>query len=187
MSPQAVNLCAHARTNGKLCESPALKERRFCYYHQRDLDRRDALEQNLDHRRGLIAKGQTYELHQLLPDGKTIFDDNSVELFQEMKPPLLEDGDAIQAELSTLYRIIATRQVDHRTAALLLYNLKIATMNVRNTRPPFTRSNEHAMEDDSPIKGFGPMDAVYERARQKAQAMQNPASPAKKAASGTEG
>ena len=131
-------------------------------------------------------------MHSLLPDGKTPFDDNSVELFQQIKPPLFEDGDAIQAELSSLYRIIATRQVDHRTASLLLYNLKIAAMNVRNTRPPFTRSGVGALEDESPIKGFGPMNDIYERARQKARAMADKAAEAmaatkKKAASGTEG
>ena len=162
MTQPSLPLCGHARTNGRLCESPALHAKRYCYYHQRDHDRRIRIEQNLEYRRGCIASGKTHELHCLLPDGKTAYDDNSAELFHDLQPSIFEDGDAIQVELSTLYRAISTRQLDAQTARLLLYNLQIASNNLRNAHPPSWRL-AMATQDEAPIKPFAPIAEAIHR------------------------
>lgn len=181
-----MNLCAHTYPNGHLCESPALRNERLCYYHKRDHDRRARLDQNLDHRRSLIASGNTYELNQVLRDGKTVFDDNCAELFQDLQAPSLDNGNAIQTQLSTVFYAIATQQVSPRAAALMLYNLQIASANLKNTRPPDHDRARKAEEDSRPIPAFEPFLEAMERARQKAVDMAASLGK-KKVANGAEG
>jgi hypothetical protein len=46
---------------------------------------------------------------------------------------LLEDADSIQMGLGEVMRLLMTRQVDHRTAALMLYGLQTASANLKHT------------------------------------------------------
>ena len=47
--------------------------------------------------------------------------------------PTLEDANSIQVGLAEVMRQLATQMIDHRTAALLLYALQIASANVKFT------------------------------------------------------
>jgi len=47
--------------------------------------------------------------------------------------PLLEDANSIQVGLAEVLRLLATQQIDHRTAALMLYALQTASANLRMT------------------------------------------------------
>jgi hypothetical protein len=47
--------------------------------------------------------------------------------------PILEDANSIQAGLAEMLRLLATNQVEHKTAALMLYALPTAAANVRYT------------------------------------------------------
>ena len=54
---------------------------------------------------------------------------------------LPEDADSIQMGLGEVIRLMMTRQVDHRTAALTLYALQTASANLKHTSfepPPMT-------------------------------------------------
>src|SRR5437899_8042999 len=48
--------------------------------------------------------------------------------------PVLEDADSIQITLGQIMRMIVCRQVDTKSAGLLLYALQIASTNLRRTR-----------------------------------------------------
>jgi hypothetical protein len=47
--------------------------------------------------------------------------------------PILEDANSIQAGLAEMLRLLATNQIEHKTAALMLYALQTAAANVRHT------------------------------------------------------
>jgi len=46
---------------------------------------------------------------------------------------LLEDADSVQMGLGEITRLMMTRQVDHRTAALMFYALQTASANLKHT------------------------------------------------------
>src|SRR5437016_1716510 len=184
------NFCSHARTDGRYCKSPALHGQRFCYYHQRDHDRRMRLSQNLEHRRSCISHGRFQELHTQMPDNSA-FDDNSAGLFHDLQPQLLDDPNAIQSWLSTMFHVIATRQIDLRAAGLLLYNLQIASGNLKRARAPLFDHERVATADATPIHRYPGFEDAWELLKQRQDAERREAEPAgpevKKAASGTKG
>src|SRR5271166_3888317 len=47
--------------------------------------------------------------------------------------PTLEDANSIQVGLAEVMRQMVTQMIDHKTAALLLYALQIASANVKRT------------------------------------------------------
>jgi hypothetical protein len=48
--------------------------------------------------------------------------------------PVLEDANAVQMGLMQVMQLLATGQMDHRTAGLMLYALQTASANLRNTQ-----------------------------------------------------
>jgi len=100
--PNYPNRCQHLHTNGTQCGSPALRRKRFCYFHKRYQDERIRL--NTDRRRRGVA---TFIL------------------------PVLEDANSIQMSLMQIMRLLLTGQIEHKTASLLLYALQTASSNLR--------------------------------------------------------
>ena len=47
--------------------------------------------------------------------------------------PLLEDANSVQMALMQVMQLLATGQMEHKTAALMLYALQTASCNLRNT------------------------------------------------------
>ncbi len=93
--------CAHIKTNGTQCGSPALRERRYCFFHEK-------------------WQGQQIALKNELPPAPTSF-----------TLPVLEDADSIQVALMQVMRLILARQLNLKTASLLLYALQTASFNLR--------------------------------------------------------
>jgi len=102
--PDCIARCQHIKINGTQCGSPALRRNRFCYFHKRWCDQRIRL--NSARAR---SKPAAFEL------------------------PLLEDANSIQVALMQVMRLLASNQLDHKTAGLLLYALQTASVNLRNT------------------------------------------------------
>jgi hypothetical protein len=50
-----------------------------------------------------------------------------------MTLPSLEDANSIQVALAEIVRLLATNQIDHRPAGLMLYALQTASANLRMT------------------------------------------------------
>jgi len=96
--------CQHLKVNGTQCGSPALRRNRFCFFHKRFQDERIRL--SADRARRGVA---TFIL------------------------PVLEDANSIQIALMQVIRLLVGRQIDHKTASLLLYALQTASANLRMT------------------------------------------------------
>ena len=97
--------CQHLKTNGTQCGSPSLKQKRFCYFHNR-----------------------WSETHLDLNSAGALRVTSTVIL------PVLEDADSIQVALMQIMRLILCRQLDNKIAGLLLYALQTASANLRHTQ-----------------------------------------------------
>ena len=97
-------LCRHIKTNGVQCQSPALKEAVYCYFHSRFSQRH-------------IGFRHTPETGSALIPGQHI----------ELSP--IEDRESVQVALSVVINALATGQLDIRRATALLYGLQLASSN----------------------------------------------------------
>jgi len=96
--------CSHIKTNGIQCGSPALRDRRYCFFHQN-------------------WQSQHITLNSPRPETPIGF-----------TLPVLEDADSIQVALMQVMRLIASGQLDLKAAGLLLYALQTAACNVRQLK-----------------------------------------------------
>jgi hypothetical protein len=101
--PATIVRCHHVKVNGTLCGSPALRRRRYCYFHQQWREQR--LRINTRARRHA----------------------------RNLDLPVLEDANSIQITLMQVMRLILTGQIDGKTAGLLLYALQTASVNLKHT------------------------------------------------------
>jgi hypothetical protein len=103
----------HIMRSGAQCGSPAMRQARFCYQHQRQHDERLALEAD-------NARSARYP--------------------QFILPPI-EDAASIQASLAKIIRLLAAGQIETKTASVLLYSLQLASTNLQHSEaaggPPF--------------------------------------------------
>src|SRR5277367_5959914 len=100
------NECRHIFTSGKKCQSPALHDQNFCYFHGNT-------------RKRPARKDDAYEPY--IPPQDTAHN----------LPPL-EDADAIQLAISDVVLALAANRIDPRRARILLYGLQVASQNHRN-------------------------------------------------------
>src|SRR5436309_183645 len=96
--------CQHLKTNGTQCGSPALRNGEYCYFHRRWR---------------MTTVDLSHSAHHVT---------------SEFVLPVLEDAESIQITLGQVMRMIVCRQVDTKSAGLLLYGLQIASANLRRTR-----------------------------------------------------
>ena len=125
-----VDLCRHIKTNGKVCNSPALTRSAFCYFHAK-LRRRH---------RTLVHTAQpaiqTYEIAydtHGYPIPQPLPEPASNAATAELDLPLLEDAESVQVALSIIVSAIAHNRIDSRRAAAILYGLQLASANARHT------------------------------------------------------
>jgi len=98
------NRCQHLKINGTQCGSPALRRNRFCFFHKRFQDERVHLAADRV-RRGAAS----------------------------FVLPVLEDANSIQVALMQVMRLLVSKQIEPKTASLLLYALQTASTNLRMT------------------------------------------------------
>ena len=98
------NRCQHIKVNGTQCGSPALRRNKFCFFHKRWQTERIQLNAS-NHKR----RARCLDL------------------------PVLEDANSIQITLMQVMRMIVSREIDSKTAGLLLYALQTASFNLRHT------------------------------------------------------
>jgi hypothetical protein len=96
--------CRHIKTNGLQCQSPALTEASYCYFHNR-LHQRHAGFRHTPATRGYLIPGQHIEL------------------------TALEDRESVQIALSVVINALATGHLETKRATVLLYGLQLASMN----------------------------------------------------------
>ena len=92
--------CRHVKEDGAYCGSPALRDRKYCYYHLmqrgRRLRRARALRENVPYRIEIQSLDNVY---------------------------------AIPAALTEIAQALAAGQLDPRTAGKLLYAIQLAAMS----------------------------------------------------------
>ena len=98
--------CRHIFTSGKKCQSPALTDQPFCYFHSNT-------------RKKPTPANQPYDPYT---DPK--------EIVLALTP--LEDPDAIQLALSEVVLALAANRIDPRRARILIYGLQVASLNHRH-------------------------------------------------------
>jgi hypothetical protein len=100
-------ICRHIKTNGLQCQSPALTEADYCYFHAR-LHQSHATYRHTPATRGYLIPGQHIQL------------------------TALEDRESVQIALSVVINALATGQLETKRATALLYGLQLASMNSTN-------------------------------------------------------
>src|SRR2546427_11426987 len=96
--------CQHIKVNGTQCGSPAVRDRRFCFFHKKWHDQRIVI--------------NSAQARQSPPT---------------LDLPVLEDANSIQDALMQVMRLLISHQIDHKTAGLLLYALQTASFNLHRT------------------------------------------------------
>ena len=105
--------CQHIKVNGIQYGSPALRSDRFCYFHKR-----------------------WHEHHITIAEAKSLKVRPSIDV------PVLEDANSIQVALMQVIQLLLSGEIEHRTAALALYGLQTASINVKHVKFEHFRKEE---------------------------------------------
>jgi len=101
MSSSAAPRCQHIKVNGTQCGSPALRKKKFCFYHQQ-------------------TRPLTVECYS---EGEYSTGEIALHLF--------EDAHSIQSVIRQLVQMVLQKRIERKTASLLLYALQIASSNLK--------------------------------------------------------
>jgi hypothetical protein len=101
--PLNIRRCQHIKVNGTQCGSPALREEKLCFFHTQ-------------------WTRKNREIHPEMHESRW-----------NITLALLEDANSIQMGLGEVMRMLVTRLIDHKTAALMLYALQTASSNLKHT------------------------------------------------------
>jgi hypothetical protein len=97
-------ICRHIKTNGLQCQSPAISDTIYCYFHTHLVKRHQGFRYT-DATRGYLIPGQHIELAPL------------------------EDLEAVQVAISVVVNAIATGQLEPARGNSILYGLQLAGNN----------------------------------------------------------
>ena len=121
--------CRHIRTNGLRCRAFALKDKPFCYPHEKA---------NAHHRNLKPEPDRSIVIHKQHDDPDFLRKNPLVADYYDLKPkalhlefPPLEDRHSIQVALSMLLTALAQDRIDAKRAGPLLYGLQVASANAK--------------------------------------------------------
>lgn len=118
--------CRHIHVIGRRCQSPALKDQPYCYFHSRSRMRHQAQEPAI--------------LHPLRADSLGQAEPTYAAPSQQLDFPPIEDRESIQLAVSMVLASLGRNALDTKRAATMLYALQVATAVTERDR-----------DDDSPI------------------------------------
>ena len=121
--------CEHIKTGGARCNSPALRDQKYCHHHA--------------------------GVHRLVPRTHVFLPFNAAMELDPMYPyqlPYLEDFEALQIGYMQFIRGVADKRIEPRRASLILDALKSAGANLRHKERILTRAAELAVRERSPAK-----------------------------------
>ncbi len=107
-SADAAPRCRFIKADGEQCGSPALRRKRFCYFHSKTAEDRKRKKPRSD--ASPAAARSVLEM------------------------PVLEDDLAIQMAVSNICRQLANETIDPKRAATLLYGMQVAAVAVRRAQ-----------------------------------------------------
>ena len=113
--------CCHVKEDGTYCGCPALRDRKYCYFHLMHRARR---------LRRALAQSRNEPCQLILPP--------------------LENLGSVRVALSEIVQALAAGQLDHRTAGLMLYAIQQATtVSLRLAQmEDLEHANEEGVTDD---------------------------------------
>jgi hypothetical protein len=145
-----IRKCAQVGVNGAICKSPALRENKLCYYHNRDQQRRVVFQQA---RQMKLSKDfADYPAQQELLNP---------EILEALDLPALDDAASIQVALTSVYRALLSGHIDTKRGGLVLYALQIAAANIQNAVLRPLTNDQVAAEDAQPIAPLYPPNCAY--------------------------
>lgn len=116
--------CRHIRTTGRRCNSPAMRGKAFCFYHDRSRTRhrspQPAATELILHPTRADALGQADPI-LAVPQKEAV----------ELDFPPLEDRESIQVAASMIVAALGRNQLDGKRAATMLYGLQVASAVTR--------------------------------------------------------
>ena len=115
-------LCRHIFTRGTRCQSPAMRDTRWCFFHTTVKKRHETFRHN-EATRAYLIPGQHIELAPV------------------------EDRESVQLALSMVINALATGQLEVKRATALLYGLQLASMNVHRLTHPHAADIVQTSED----------------------------------------
>jgi hypothetical protein len=114
--------CSHVKEDGAYCDSPALRGRKYCYYHLMQRGRRLRL---------ALAQGRNEPAQLILPP--------------------LENLGSMSVALSEIVQALAAGQLDHRSAGLMLYAIQqAATVSLRVAQMQAAHKHEEDEKGETP-------------------------------------
>ena len=113
--------CEMRKANGDPCQSPALRDKRFCHYHE-----------------------------TMGPSPVNINNTESIPSFHTYLPQL-EDAASIQAAISEVCEMMLHRRIEPKEASALFYAMQVASSNLgpKNKKPNSETSSDTISEDNS--------------------------------------
>jgi hypothetical protein len=100
----SVPTCTHVKQNGAFCDSPAVRGRKYCYFH-------------------LNLRGRRLKASRARRQGVNV----------PLDIPFPEDMYAVQISLHEITRAVLEQRIDHKSAGLALYSLQQAAANISST------------------------------------------------------
>jgi len=148
--------CNFIKTNGTICESPAMKDRELCYYHGRDKQRIE----NFQQARGLKCEDYMNGLPQL---EATL----NPEIMESLEIPALDDAVSIQVALTNILRAVCYEHISEKRAGLALYALQVAVSNLSNLQLTISENDRTTAHDPQPIHPFSIGDGYHRHLAQR--------------------
>jgi hypothetical protein len=119
MSMSDVPRCQHVKVNGTQCGSPALRRKRFCYFH-------DSYRQT--QARLMAAQSEEVCLSNL---------------------PLLEDANSVQVAVMHVIQLLGSGKLDTRVAGLMLFALQTASANLKHVNFEAEKVTDVVIDQDT--------------------------------------
>jgi hypothetical protein len=110
--PQVYPLCRHLLADGRRCHRPALKDRHYCYWHNRDYQRK------------CVLRSMTTDPDIIEKDG----------FLEALDLPAPEDVNSLLVNLAAIYRATIYNKMDPVRVSQALRNLRIMTDLVRHVK-----------------------------------------------------
>lgn len=101
MSSFIARCCQHIKVSGTRCGSPALRQNRFCFYHQQNQPM------------------------------TVVCCDESKHAIGKINLPVFEDAYSIQTAIRDVVQLVLRARIERKSAGLLLYALQIASSNLK--------------------------------------------------------
>jgi hypothetical protein len=145
MSTAPYETCTYILTRGTLCESPALKGAKLCYFHYRDAQRKE----NLQQARELKCSDQFYKY----PMQQELL---NPEIVESLDIPALDDGASIQVAVTNIVRLVLSGHISDKRAGLALFGCQIAAINLGKANIGVGKydADKAATTDANPIPPF---------------------------------